>query len=64
MKKKYFVENPVGYSSYLLIGTPLDLQSRSYFAVCKRRFREIAGFLPKKGEAMPITIKITKGHKK
>ena len=62
MKRKYFAEN-FGFPR-ISIGTAFDFKSGRYLSVCKKRFKEIAGFLPKKGETTPITIKITKGHKK
>jgi len=61
VKRKYYVIN-YGFPA-LGIGKMLDFKSGRSLPVCKKRFKEIAGFLPKKGETIPITIKITKGHK-
>lgn len=59
MKRKYYVTR--GFSSnHLRIGTKYQLQMLQAFPVCSEDFKELAGFLPKKGEMIPIDIKITK----
>ena len=57
MKRKYYVIKSPTKRGFIRI---IIKHKDDYVAVCSSYFKEIAGFLPKKGEMIPIDIKITK----